>query len=297
MANESLHAQRVLVQLKTVAASNVPTPGDGPVFFGDSSNGGTLTAKLPDGSAIAFEPTGMVITPESGLPVVLGQSYMTDAKLNGAVGDAIKAEATITALGTDATMAEALDASYVGATISIAAAGDGADLITTITAISADGLTVTVADAATDGATDAVVFVGTSDVSALTDANTAATTDGTLLVPPGVYLVDDDLELDAGTIKVMRGASFAVLEGFTLTMTGYVEAAPNQIPLLLHADSAGALERTVPNALTGSGTPESAVVGIIGDVYTDLAGTTDTTLYVKEAGANTDTGWVANEAP
>lgn len=295
MANESLQAQQVLVQLKTVAASNVPTPGDGPVFFGDSSNGGALTAKLPDGSSIAFESTGLVVTPESGSPVVLGQSYMTDAKLNGAVGDTVQAEATIEAEATAVTFSDPISTGFVGATISIEGAGDGADLVTTIVSIAADGLSAVVADEAVDGATDAVTFIGTPDEAALLAADPGA--DGTMLIPPGKYLIADDLALEAGTVKVMRGASFVVLEGFTLALEGYVDAAPNQVATLLDAAALGALTRDVPNTLTGTGTPEAAVVGIIGDVYTDIAGTTDTTLYVKEAGDNTDTGWVANEAP
>lgn len=295
MAIEATQAQQVLVQLKTVAAANVPVPGDGPVMFGDSD--GTLTAKLTDGSSIAFTETSVTRTDSAGATTVLGSAYMTDAKVHSAVGDTVETEATIVALAAEATVADALSQADVGKTISIEAAGDGADLITTILTVSGDGLTITVADAATDGATDAVTFVGTPDEAALLAADTLATATGTLLIPPGKYLVADDLDLIAGTVKVMRGASFVVLEGFTMTIAGYVEAAPDQIPTLLDVAALGALTRAIPNTMTGTGTPASAVVGIIGDVYTDLAGTTDTTLYVKEAGDNTNTGWVANEAP
>lgn len=286
-----------IVLLKAAEADHVPGPGEGAVLFADADNGGAVTAKLPSGASIAFSPTSVTLTPATGSPSVLGQSYMTDAKLAGAVGDTVETVATIVALEDTAVLDDALTQADVGKVISIEAAGDGADLITTITAVSADGLTVTVADAAVDGATDAVTFVGTPDETALAAGDTAATATGTLLIPPGKYLVGDDLTLAAGTVKVMRGASFVVLEGFTLAFSGYVEAAPDQVPALLDAAALGALTRAVPNALSGAGSPEAAVVGIIGDTYQALDGTTDTTLWVKEAGANTNTGWVANEAP
>ena len=45
--------------------------------------------------------------------------------------------------------------------------------------------------------------------------------------------------------------------------------------------------------LTGTGVPNGVAVGSIGDLYTDKAGGAATTLWVKESGAATDTGWVA----
>lgn len=44
---------------------------------------------------------------------------------------------------------------------------------------------------------------------------------------------------------------------------------------------------------TGSGTPEGAVTGNVCDVFLRTNGSTSTTLYVKESGAATNTGWVA----
>ena len=296
MSTEALHAQQVLVTLKTTPSSKVPVPGDGPVFFADSGNSDQLTVKLPDGSSVVFGATGITRTTVAGVATVLGQLYVTDALVTGAAGDTIETEATIEALASTAVVADELSQADVGKVISIEGAGDGADLVTTILTVSGDGLTITVADAAVDGATDAVTFVGTSDVATLTAADETAVA-GTLLIPPGVYLVDDDLALAAPTVKIMRGASFVVLEGFTLDFTGFVEAAPDQIPVLLYDGALGAVTRTIPNTLTGTGTPASAVSGVIGDTYTDLAGTTDTTLWTKEAGHNTTAGWVANEAP
>lgn len=48
---------------------------------------------------------------------------------------------------------------------------------------------------------------------------------------------------------------------------------------------------TSSNLKRGSGSPESVVSGIVGDLYQRLDGGTGTTLYIKEAGVGT-TGWV-----
>ena len=44
---------------------------------------------------------------------------------------------------------------------------------------------------------------------------------------------------------------------------------------------------------SGDGDPNNVVIGDIGDMYLRRDGSTNTTLYVKESGAATDTGWVA----
>lgn len=49
-------------------------------------------------------------------------------------------------------------------------------------------------------------------------------------------------------------------------------------------------ERTI---YTGTGTPESNVTASVGDIYLRDDGGANTTLYVKESGAATDTGWAA----
>lgn len=43
---------------------------------------------------------------------------------------------------------------------------------------------------------------------------------------------------------------------------------------------------------SGAGTPEGRVTGAIGDLYLRTDGSTSTTLYVKQSGINTTTGWV-----
>lgn len=50
---------------------------------------------------------------------------------------------------------------------------------------------------------------------------------------------------------------------------------------------------TGPRWRTGTGSPEGVVTGSPGDLYTNTSGGASTTLYVKESGAATNTGWVA----
>lgn len=44
--------------------------------------------------------------------------------------------------------------------------------------------------------------------------------------------------------------------------------------------------------LVGTGSPIGAVWGNVGDIYINIAGGSATTLYVKESGAATQSGWV-----
>jgi hypothetical protein len=50
---------------------------------------------------------------------------------------------------------------------------------------------------------------------------------------------------------------------------------------------------TTTQIKTGLGTPEANVTGSIGNLYLRTDGSTNTTLYVKESGNATKTGWVA----
>jgi len=47
-----------------------------------------------------------------------------------------------------------------------------------------------------------------------------------------------------------------------------------------------------PGVISGTGTPEGAVVGVVGAMYLRTDGGAGTTLYVKEAGSG-NTGWAA----
>jgi hypothetical protein len=48
-----------------------------------------------------------------------------------------------------------------------------------------------------------------------------------------------------------------------------------------------------PQTYYGTGSPESVTVGNIGDLYINKSGGAGVTLYVKESGTGTNTGWVA----
>lgn len=49
----------------------------------------------------------------------------------------------------------------------------------------------------------------------------------------------------------------------------------------------------LPRLKSGAGSPQSAVTGYIGDLYLRSDGGANTTLYIKESGNNTNTGWIA----
>lgn len=46
------------------------------------------------------------------------------------------------------------------------------------------------------------------------------------------------------------------------------------------------------NLKRGKGSPNGTVIGKIGDTYINTSGGAGTTLYVKESGDGTNTGWV-----
>lgn len=48
-----------------------------------------------------------------------------------------------------------------------------------------------------------------------------------------------------------------------------------------------------PHTISGTGSPEGVTIGNVGDLYINKSGGTGTTLYVKETGNGTNTGWVA----
>jgi hypothetical protein len=85
----------------------------------------------------------------------------------------------------------------------------------------------------------------------------------------------------------------------TNTVTPQAANPPYTVELLtvpiVNTVEAGFLVET-PNPWTiysGSGTPNGVQTGTIGDMYVDRSGGAASTLYVKESGVNTNTGWVA----
>ena len=74
-------------------------------------------------------------------------------------------------------------------------------------------------------------------------------------------------------------------EGETESLNGVRVGGPNTTPATIA--TVGALIRS------GTGDPNGVIVGSVGDVWSRLNGGASTTLYVKESGAATNTGWVA----
>jgi hypothetical protein len=55
------------------------------------------------------------------------------------------------------------------------------------------------------------------------------------------------------------------------------------------------LDRLIANSVSvpvGKGSPNGNVVGKPGDLYINISGGANTTFWVKESGAGTNTGWV-----
>lgn len=48
-----------------------------------------------------------------------------------------------------------------------------------------------------------------------------------------------------------------------------------------------------PQSFSGTGDPNGVVSGNVGDLYTNKSGGANTTLWVKESGSGTNTGWAA----
>jgi hypothetical protein len=83
MAAETVRQQTVLDALKTVAASSVPTPGDGPVMFADSADRPTTTirAKTPDGSTKDVIPQSGVATLVTGVTALISATITATSRI------------------------------------------------------------------------------------------------------------------------------------------------------------------------------------------------------------------------
>jgi microcystin-dependent protein len=95
------------------------------------------------------------------------------------------------------------------------------------------------------------------------------------------------------------GATASAATEVPLTVTGagsqsadLFQVRNNTPTVLVKVDSAGHL--TSPNFQRGTGAPNSAVTGSIGDIYQQIDGAAGATLWIKESGNNTNTGWNAS---
>lgn len=104
-----------------------------------------------------------------------------------------------------------------------------------------------------------------------------------------------------GIFEMTNGASTAFTRlqfGGTTSSFGALQTNGTETDSMLADGSAkapfGASKFVVGTAtiLSGSGAPNSSVTGNVGDMYLCTAGGSATTLWVKESGAGTNTGWV-----
>lgn len=88
-------------------------------------------------------------------------------------------------------------------------------------------------------------------------------------------------------------SNFTVAAGGNLTGGGTVNTNGQTVTLAL-SNTPSVTTVTISGAKmsAGNGTPEGAVVGSIGDLFLRRDGGAATTLYVKESGAATNTGWI-----
>ncbi|HTQ42473.1 MAG TPA: hypothetical protein VMI75_06910 [Polyangiaceae bacterium] len=107
-------------------------------------------------------------------------------------------------------------------------------------------------------------------------------------VPAGQNWVPSEYELQlvplAGPINSRRVVFKVSSEGETQTLRGVRAGGASTSPANL---TTGTLWSS------GSGAPNGVVTGSPGDLYTNTAGGAGQTLWVKESGAATNTGWVA----
>jgi hypothetical protein len=104
--------------------------------------------------------------------------------------------------------------------------------------------------------------------------------------------------LDTDSFKRVAGFIYsAVATAATWTLPHTRWSCNNDATTLMELSMAGGLNIvsaiTASNFKRGTGSPESTILGSVGDIYTRTDGGTGTTLYVKESGTATNTGWVA----
>ena len=80
---------------------------------------------------------------------------------------------------------------------------------------------------------------------------------------------------------------------FTSSTSGLTPASGGGTVNYLRADATWASPTGGVVMSSGVGSPNGVVVGSPGDMYLNTSGGAGTTLYIKESGAATNTGWVA----
>lgn len=78
--------------------------------------------------------------------------------------------------------------------------------------------------------------------------------------------------------------------------TGFPTFGRHQFPYGIQLSASGTASGgafTGGNVIAGTGSPENSLIGWVGDLYLRRDGGANTTLYVKESGNGTNTGWIA----
>jgi len=99
--------------------------------------------------------------------------------------------------------------------------------------------------------------------------------------------VRDGAILTSGTVAAAR------LPSFGTAAAGIVSASGGGTVNYLRADATWASPTGGIVMSSGVGSPNGVIVGSPGDIYSNTSGGAGTTLYVKESGSATNTGWVA----
>lgn len=115
----------------------------------------------------------------------------------------------------------------------------------------------------------------------------------------GSGLKDIKLQTSVCGNTVIEACDAGTFNGFTIDWGGNTQCVGRDMgPGVTHENVAGGYARPLANMndvarLSGTGSPEGAIVGNPGDTYQRTDGGAGTSFYVKESGSATNTGWVA----
>jgi len=106
----------------------------------------------------------------------------------------------------------------------------------------------------------------------------------------GTVNILDTYTTVADTVRTVSLAKTYASFRLTASWTGGAKVSVNTV---MKTTGSGAVSAAVsPLPLQGIGSPVGVVVAAIGQLYINLSGGSGTTLYVKESGNGTSSGWV-----
>lgn len=107
-------------------------------------------------------------------------------------------------------------------------------------------------------------------------------------------VVQFDASIGTAVAALAAGTNVATKPLFHWSNNGTVVMAQSAAgALVVSGGSAPALGVGTATWRSGTGTPEGAVTGNVGDMFSRTDGGAGTCLYIKESGAGTNTGWIA----